>query len=284
MTEPAPKVALLTGCSSGIGRALAVELRARGWRVFATARRVESMADLVPLGIDTLALDVTNDASIGAAVDATVAAAGRIDLVVNNAGFGLMGPASEVPIGEVRRQLETNVIGALAVVQAVVPVLLRQGGGRIVNVGSVAGVLITPFAGVYGASKAAMNALSDALRMELGPLGIDVISLQPGGVVSRFGDTASGLLPTLLRAGSPYSPIAKAIEGRARAGQVGAMDVDVFARRVVDRITAARPPRILRAGKHSVAMPLMRWLLPAVVTDRFLQRRFGLDGLPSRRP
>lgn len=273
------RVALLTGCSSGIGRALALELAGRGWQVFATARRVDTLSELGAKGLQTLALDVTDAASIDNAVRAVIAQAGRIDLLVNNAGFGLMGPAAELPLDDLRRQLETNVVGALAMVQAVVPHMLRQGGGRIVNVGSVAGILITPFAGAYGASKAALHALSDALRLELGPLGIEVVSLQPGGVISRFGDTATGLARGAMRVDSAFASMAGAIEARANTGQQGAMETSEFARLATDALTAAQAPAIVRIGTHSLRLPLYRWLLPTALTDRILRKRFGLDRL-----
>ncbi len=271
------KVAMITGCSSGIGRALALELQRRGWQVFATARRLEAVADLA--GMDQLALDVTDQQSIDAGVAAVVQQAGRIDLLINNAGFGLMGPASELPLGDLRRQMETNVLGALAVAQAVVPHMLRQKSGCIVNVGSVAGVLITPFAGAYGASKAALHALTDALRLELGPLGITVVSLQPGGVVSSFGETASGLAAQALRADSAFAPIKASIEARARTGQQGAMDATEFARRVVNVLELPQPPAVVRIGTHSTRLPLLRWLLPVGWTDRILRKKFGLTQL-----
>jgi len=271
------RVALLTGCSSGIGRALALELQRRDWLVFATARKVEALADLS--GMEKLALDVTDSKSVDTAVNTVIQQAGHIDLLINNAGFGLMGPVSELPLTELRRQMDTNVLGALAVAQAVVPHMLRQHSGCIVNVGSVAGVLITPFAGAYGASKAALHALTDALRLELAPLGIAVVSLQPGGVISRFGDTASGLAAHVLKPDSAFSAIAGSIEARARTGQQGAMDATDFARRVVDSLVLAQPPAILRIGTHSTRLPLLRWLLPARLTDRILRRKFGLDRL-----
>lgn len=279
MSAPPPRRVLVTGCSSGIGRALASEFARRGHRVFATARRPDSLAELAAAGLDTFALDVTREASIAAAVAAVRERAGAIDVLVNNAGFGLIGPAVELPLNELRAQLETNVVGALAVVQAVAPAMIDRGWGVIVNVGSVSGILTTPFAGAYCASKAALHALTDALRLELAPFGIAVVSLQPGGVISRFGDAATRRLGETARPDSRYTGVAAFIRRRAGEGQRGALDTDAFARRVVELVTRHHPPRIIRLGRHSTRLPLLRWLLPTAWTDYSLARRYGLDRL-----
>jgi len=279
MASDASRVVLITGCSSGIGRALAGEFARRGHRVFATARRPEVVPAFDVPGIEVLPLDVTDVPSIEAAVATVLQRAGRVDVLVNNAGYGLMGPVLHDPPGEVRRQFETNVFGALAVAQAVIPPMVRQGTGMIVNVGSVSGVLTTPFAGAYSASKAALHALTDAMRLELEPLGLVVVNLQPGAVRSRFGETATGITHGLLPGDSPYGPIRAFVERRATMSQEQAMDADVFARRVVDALLRPDPPRILRLGAHSSQMPLLRWLLPVRLLDAILRRKFGLAGL-----
>jgi NAD(P)-dependent dehydrogenase (short-subunit alcohol dehydrogenase family) len=277
--NPSRNVVLITGCSSGIGRALALEWARRGHRVFATARRPDGIEGLDVPNVERLRLDVTDAASIAEAVAEVIRRAGQIDVLVNNAGYGLMGPALVDTPEDLRRQMETNVVGVLAMTQAVAPHMLRAGHGLIVNVGSASGILTTPFAGAYCASKAAVHALTDAMRLELEPLGLTVVSLQPGAIRSSFSDTAMQIVGTMSLADSPYGPIREFIERRATTSQDGAMDVDVFARKVVDALSRRRPPRILRFGRHSVMMPLMRWLLPIRMTDRILSRRFGLDRL-----
>jgi NAD(P)-dependent dehydrogenase (short-subunit alcohol dehydrogenase family) len=279
MSDPMSRSVLVTGCSSGIGRALAREFARRGHRVFATARHPEALADLAAAGLSTLALDVTRNASIAAAVAAVLERAGRIDVLVNNAGFGLIGPVVELPLDRLRAQLETNVVGALAVAQAVAPAMIDRRSGVMVNVGSVSGILTTPFAGAYCASKAALHALTDALRLELAPFGIDVVSLQPGGVVSHFGEAATRLLDEVARADSRFAGVSASIRRRASEGQRGAMDTSAFARRVVDLVCRRHPPRIIRLGRHSIRLPLLHWLLPAALTDRSLARRYGLSRL-----
>jgi NAD(P)-dependent dehydrogenase (short-subunit alcohol dehydrogenase family) len=270
-------VVFITGCSSGIGRALASEFAVCGHRVIATARKLEAIADLKADGMDTLALDVTSRTSIEFAVNEALSRAGRIDILINNAGFGLMGPLAELNMDDFRRQLETNVTGPLALVAAIAPRMAEQGGGRIVNVGSVSGVLPTPFSGAYCASKAALNSLTDVMRLELAPFGIHVISLQPGAIKSKFGDTASQSVKGVLAAGSLYTPVKEFIESRAMEGQKGAMPADEFARRSVRDIMKSKPPRVIRYGKNSTKMPIMKWLFPASVLDAVLSKRFGLN-------
>ena len=277
--EPSPNVVLITGCSSGIGRALALEWARRGHRVFATARRPEAIEGLDVPGIERLRLDVTDAASISEAVAEVIRRAGRIDVLVNNAGYGLMGPVLVDTPDDLRRQIETNLVGVLAMVQAVATHMLREGRGMIVNVGSTSGILTTPFAGAYCASKAAVHALTDAMRMELEPLGLTVVTLQPGAVRSSFSDTAMQIVGHMSLDASPYAPIRTFIEQRATTSQDGAMDAAEFARKVVDVLSRRKPPRIVRFGRHSVMMPLMRWLLPTRSSDGILRRRFGLDRL-----
>jgi NAD(P)-dependent dehydrogenase (short-subunit alcohol dehydrogenase family) len=268
-------VVLITGCSSGLGRALAVEFARQGHTVFATARHVEDIADLASRRISILPLDVTDASSISAAVQRIWERTGRIDMLVNNAGFGLMGPLAEIPLSEVRRQLETNVVGPLALVQALIPYMVKQ-GGRIVNVGSASGVLTTPFAGAYSASKAALHSLSDAMRMEMAPFGIGVITLQPAKIASKFGDTAARLLRELVPPSSLYLPIFQSMKKRALASQFGATEATQIARQIVSAVTRTSPPRLLRLGKNSWIMPFFRWAFPLALTDCVLSRLFGL--------
>jgi len=269
------KVVFITGCSSGIGKALALAYAARGHEVHATARKVESLASL-PAEIRRHALDVTDTASIGAAVRETLGAAGRIDVLVNNAGYGLMGPAVEIPLAELRTQLETNVVGPLALIQAVVPAMVDQGGGLIVNVGSVSGITATPFAGAYCASKAAMHLLTDALRMELSVLGITVVLVQPGGVASNFGNVSKDRALKILGDRSLYNDVRAGVEARARLSQEGATPADRFAAEVVPQLDRDDPPPIIRSGRGAVLMPVLGHFLPTGLRDKLFKKRFGL--------
>ncbi len=273
------QVVLITGCSSGIGKALAREFARQGHRVLATARSPESLEDLKGEKIRTARLDVTDPASIESVVKGAMNLVGPIDIVVNNAGYALIGPVAELDLDELRTQLETNVVGVVAVTQAVVPQMVERGNGRIVNIGSVSGVTATPFSGAYCASKAAVHLISDAIRMELAPFGIRVITVQPGAVESRFGERA-GRGVERFREGSLYSQVFDSIEARAGASQVGSMPAADFAHLLVGAVTDPSPPAIFRAGKHSVRLPAMA-RLPARIRDRIFSRRFGLDRIST---
>lgn len=271
------QVVLITGCSSGIGRAFATELAQRGQRVFATARKPESLADLSGPGLEKLALDVNDEASIARCVAQVIERAGRIDMLINNAGVNTFGPLAEVPLADARRMFDTNLLGPIALVQAVFPHMAEQRRGRVVNVGSVVGVLPTPFAGVYCASKAGVHMLSEVLRMELTPFGIQVIEVQPGGVRSSIADNGSVGIERYRRAESRYRPVADGIELRARASQDRPMETMDFVREVADAIFADEAPRMIRKGRGSRLYPALSQL-PGKARDRYLLRRFGLAG------
>ena len=274
------QVVLITGCSSGIGRALVGEFAASGHHLVATARDLDSIADLADTAVQTLALDVTNGGSIETAVGEACALNGRIDIVVNNAGYALIGPVAELDLDELRTQFETNVVGVVALTAAVVPQMVGRGSGRIVNIGSVSGITATPFARAYCGTKAAVHLMSDALRMELAPFGVKVITVQPGAVESSFGVRASEGIDRY-RQGSLYSKIFDSIADRAGASQVGSMPAVEFAREVVEAVTAPSPSSIFRTGKQSFRLPVLG-RLPSGVRDWIFSRRFRLDSLAVR--
>ena len=273
------KTVLITGCSSGIGRALALEFHRHGLRVFATARNLETLKDLDAMGLETLALDVNSSKDIEAAVKSVDDLTGGLDILVNNAGFIAMGPLAEIPLDRVRLQFETNVVAVLAMIQAFVPSMIRKRGGRIVNIGSVSGVLPSPFAGAYCASKSAVHALSDVLRAELSPFNISVITVQPGGIESELGNTAHKGIPEAKDGGSFYSAIASAIEDRALASQTKATPTLVFAEKLVPQLLEEKPARLIRLGHQSFLLPLIRYALPTSWRDRLLRKKFSLDRL-----
>jgi NADP-dependent 3-hydroxy acid dehydrogenase YdfG len=186
----ASKAVLITGCSSGIGHATAERLNEDGWKVYATARRPETIADLKKKGCETLALDVTDEASMSTAVAAVAEAEGAVGVLINNAGYSQSGAVESVPLDEVRRQFETNVFGLLRMCQLVLPGMRAQRYGKIVNISSMGGRLVFPGGGIYHATKYAVEAASDALRFEVGGFGVDVIIVEPGLIVTGFGDAA----------------------------------------------------------------------------------------------
>jgi NADP-dependent 3-hydroxy acid dehydrogenase YdfG len=189
------KAVLITGCSSGIGHATATELNSRGWTVYATARRVDSIADLEAAGCKTLALDVTDEDSMAAAVAAVEQAEGAVGVLINNAGYSQSGAVESVPLDQVRRQFETNVFGLIRMCQLVLPKMRERQWGKIVNIGSMGGRLTFPGGGLYHATKYAVEAISDALRFEVRGFGVDVILVEPGLIVTGFGDAATATVP-----------------------------------------------------------------------------------------
>ncbi len=270
---------LITGCSTGIGAALATELHRRGNRVYATARRPETLEPLASMGLETHALDVNDDAGIAAVMSRLKDEAGSLDMLINNAGFSQVGAVVDLSREDLRRQYETNVIAPVAMIRAALPLLraasATQGKAVVANVGSIVGIFTTPFAGAYCSSKAAVHSLSDALRMELAPFGIEVVTIQPGGVRSAFGDHAETAIR--LPVDSVYRPVEKWIRARAQAGQRGATPVESFVVPVVDSLLREAPPAIIRGGKNSVRLPLMKQLLPLRTFDRLVSKAFGLD-------
>jgi NAD(P)-dependent dehydrogenase (short-subunit alcohol dehydrogenase family) len=275
------QVVLVTGCSSGIGRALVRRLAECGHRVFATARRPEALDDLKGARVDCLRLDVTDEVSAKSAVDEAMARAGRIDMLVNNAGYILAGPLAELPLAAFKEQFDTNVTGALSVIQAVFPHMAKARSGRIVNIGSIVGVLPTPFTGAYCASKSALHMLSEVLRMEVAPFGLDVVLVEPGSVRSNIAERASQGLERYVDGQSLYGSVQHQIAQRARTSQERPMETDVFASKVVAAITKARPPRVVRVGRGARALAILAQA-PGSVRDALLMRRFGVHELDAR--
>ena len=273
MTQP---VALITGCSSGIGRALADAFQAAGYCVWASARNADDLAALSAAGFTAVQLDVNDGQALGQLAERLKAEAGGLDVLINNAGYGAMGPLLDGGVEAMRRQFETNVISIIGVTRASFP-LLRQNQGLVVNIGSVSGVLVTPFAGAYCASKAAVQALSDALRMELAPFAIEVMEVQPGAIASSFGSNASAQAEQLLDEASPWWPIRDGIRARANASQDRPTPASELARDLLAAVQKRRRPHLLRLGNGSRALPLLAALVPKAWLQAGLKKRFGLN-------
>jgi NADP-dependent 3-hydroxy acid dehydrogenase YdfG len=239
---------LVTGASSGIGRAVAIELAQRGHTVFAAARRLAALEELAEShrGIVAVPLDVTDEKSIETAwalVDSAGQGAG-IDVLVNAAGFALTGPIETLTTQEVKRQFDTNVFGLLAVTRAVLPGMRRRRAGRIVNISSVVGRTSFPAMGVYGATKYAVEALSDALRMELAPLGIKVVLIEPGFVATDIVDASSRERDDAAIASGDvdgYRPLIEGAERFLEKQMKQAMPAPALARTIADAAEARRP-------------------------------------------
>ncbi len=273
------KVILITGCSTGIGRALSEELHRRGHRVAATARRIDSLQDLKSKGMSTYQLDVINQEEARRVVASILSSEQRIDILVNNAGYGLIGPMLDISEEELMSQLRTNVIAPQTMTRLVASSMRDNGSGMIVNIGSISGLVTTPFAGSYCASKAALHAISDAIRMELAPFGISVLTVQAGGIETDFGNASCEAARRVLTDQSWFASLKEAIYARARISQENAMTSREFAARLADAIESRRPPAVLRLGHRSITLPLMKQLLPTRLLDARLRRRFGLSEL-----
>lgn len=189
------KTVLITGCSSGIGEATAARLVDAGWDVWASARRPETLDGLVAAGCQAVALDVTDEASMTRAVDTVLGGSGRLDALVNNAGYSQSGAVESLDVDAVRRQFETNVFGLLRLTQLVLPAMRAQRSGRIVNIGSMGGKITFPGGGAYHASKYAVEALSDALRYEVAGFGVRVVLVEPGLITTNFDAAVAAGMP-----------------------------------------------------------------------------------------
>jgi NAD(P)-dependent dehydrogenase (short-subunit alcohol dehydrogenase family) len=286
MSPPSQSQAvLITGCSSGIGHATAERLAAAGRPVYATARRESAIEDLRAAGCRTLALDVTDDASMQAAVEAIEDEHGAVGALVNNAGYSQSGAIEEVPLEDVRRQFETNVFGLVRMCQLVLPGMRRQGHGRIVNVSSMGANFTFPGGGFYHATKYAVEAISDALRFEVKGFGVDVVVVQPGIIRTGFAEAATTAMGAAAPAGpGPYAEFDAAVAQATRdvydKGPVSKLGggPDSVAKVIQRAITADRPRIRYRVTPSAHLLVTQRALMPDAVWDRFLATQFPRPG------
>lgn len=269
------KVALVTGASSGIGEDTARLLHEHGFTVYAVARRVEPMKALAALGVHTFSMDVTDDASVTAGIEKVIAETGRVDVLVNNAGYGSFGAVEDVPLEEARRQFDVNLFGLARLIQLVVPHMRAQGSGRIVNVSSIGGKIYEPLGAWYHATKFAVEGLSDSLRIELRPFGIDVVLIEPGPILTEWNAIAR---ENLLKAsaGGAYAERAaavarvfEAVETQGRASQP-----IVVANKIVKAATTRRPRARYPVGRSAGTIMRARKLLPDPAMDAIITRAF----------
>ncbi|WP_020637368.1 oxidoreductase [Amycolatopsis alba] len=254
------KVALVTGASAGIGEATALALRDAGYTVYGAARRVERMAGLAERGVKVLEMDVTDDASMVAGIERIIEESGRIDVLVNNAGYGSYGAFEDVPLSEGKYQFEVNLFGLARLVQLTTPHMRAQGSGKIVNVSSIGGKIYEPLGGWYHSTKFAVEGLSDSLRLELKPFGIDVVVIEPGAIKTEWGGIAvENLLKT--SGDTAYASQAKALAklfGQAARGSHPKVIADV----VLKAVRARRPKTRYAAGLGAKPILFVRRVLP----------------------
>jgi short-subunit dehydrogenase len=273
-----PLVVLITGASSGIGRATALALAVRGVDVVAIGRRAEALATLAATcseRITPLVLDITDDAAVSG-LAAHLAHIGRVpDVLVNNAGYAQIGPVEDTPLDAIRAQFDTNFVGAIAMIQAVLPAMRRRQRGRIVNVSSVAGIVSLPFMGVYCASKFALEAATDAMRLEISPFGIDAVLVEPAAIASDFAQVSEAFALHKPSATSSYDELFDAAKMRA-ASDTNAAPVQIAVDAVVSAIFASPAPIRIATPARGRRLIRLKRFLPVIVFDAMLRRRFGI--------
>jgi NAD(P)-dependent dehydrogenase (short-subunit alcohol dehydrogenase family) len=264
------KTVLVTGASSGMGKATAERLLADGYIVYAAARRVDQMRGLQDLSATVLAMDITKDGDIVAVVDRITAEHGGLDVLVNNAGFGLYGAMEDTAIADARYQFEVNLFGLARLTQLVLPSMRAKGAGKIVNLSSMGGRIYTPLGSWYHASKHAVEGWSDCLRIELEPFGIDVIVIEPGIIETEFGNVF--VEPMLERSGNgPYADLARKVADATRGSyESGGSPASLIAEVIAKALKARRPKTRYVAGKYARPLIAVRKVFGDRIYDRVI--------------
>jgi len=274
MQKTQDPVAIVTGASSGIGKSVARKLLKKGYRVHAAARRTDAMDDLTTLGARVHYLDLTKPESIEAFVASVLAEGDRIDVLVNNAGYGSYGAVEEIPMADARAQMDVNVFGLAHVIQLVLPSMRRRRTGRILNVSSIGGKIWSPLGAWYHASKFAVEGFSDCLRNELRPFGIDVVVIEPGSTVTEWTGVAIDNARKVSGSG-PYAPFlggAAAMFTRER----GQQSADDCAHVIVNAATVAKPKARYATSPAACIILFLRWILSDAAFDGLLGRVFKI--------
>jgi NAD(P)-dependent dehydrogenase (short-subunit alcohol dehydrogenase family) len=274
------RVAIVTGASSGIGDATARALQQQGFVVYAAARRVERMTPLAAVGIRTVSVDVTDDDSLVTFVDRVVTDTGRIDVLVNNAGYGSYGALEDVPMSEARRQFDVNVFGLARLTQLVLPHMRARKSGRIINISSMGGKIYEPLGSWYHATKFAVEGLSDSMRMELAPLGIDVVVIEPGAIKTEWAGIAADHVRERSGDGAYADQAARVARllSSADGDNARGSDPSVVAEAVVKAATANRPRTRYAIGLGAKPLTYARRVLPDRGFDRVMRLLFRAGG------
>ena len=263
-----PKVILITGASSGMGYQTARILAEQGHRVYGAARRVEKIEELAPYGVQALRLDITNEQSITQVVQELIEREGRIDVLINNAGYGYFGAIEDVPISDAKHQFEVNIFGLARITQEVLPYMRAQKSGRIVNIASVAGHVTLAFGAWYNATKYALEAFSDALRMEVKPFGIDVVIIEPGAIRTDWGIIAADHLRDVSKGGAYEQDGSRVAEGLRRIYLSKIPTNPAVISRKIAKAAVCRCPRTrYRTGRGAKLMVFFHQILPTRLWD-----------------
>ena len=263
-----PKVILITGASSGMGYQTARILAEQGHRVYGAARRVEKIEELAPYGVQALRLDITDEQSVTQVVQTLIEREGRIDVLINNAGYGYFGAIEDVPISDAKHQFEVNIFGLARITQEVLPYMRAQKSGRIVNLASVAGHVTLAFGAWYNATKYALEAFSDALRMEVKPFGIDVVIIEPGAIRTDWGIIAADHLRDVSKGGAYEQDGSRVAEGLRRIYLSKIPTNPAVISRKIAKAAVCRCPRTrYRTGRGAKAMVFFHQILPTRLWD-----------------
>ena len=273
------KAVLITGCSTGIGRATAEHFVKNGWTTYATARKPETLAELERLGCHTLALDVLDEDSMAAAVAEVERNEGAVGVLVNNAGYSLTAPIEAASMADVRRQFDTNVFGLVRMAQLVLPGMRDQGWGRIVNLSSVGGKVTFPGMGFYHGTKYAVEAISDALRFEVRPFGVKVVLVEPGLIKTAFGDTATGHSAVAVDPSSPYAEFNEKVAEQVAGAYEGPMAMfatgpETVAKVIEKAVSSSRPRARYAVTFGAKATKLTHAMLPDAGWDLMMRAQF----------
>lgn len=287
MTTQSRGTVLVTGATDGLGRAAAIVLAERGYRVFGGGRNAERRATLDQLGLDrklalqSLQLDVCDDASVDNAVREIERISGPVDILVNNAGIAIAAVMEEISLADLRKQYETNILGVLRTTKRVLPAMRQRRSGRIVNMSSIAGKVAIPVLGPYSSSKHALEAISDAMRLEVSAFGIYVILIEPGVIRTSMSRTAEELSDVYVKGAerSPYGFVYQAFRGNWQKATKASQDTPEDCARVISQAIEDSPPRarylVTREARMSA---LMRRFLPDRIFDSGIKKRLGLEG------
>lgn len=267
------QIILITGASSGMGKITAKLLLKKGFVVYGAARRIDKMNDLKQLGAKTLQMDVTDDKTMVSAIEEIIKNEGRIDVLINNAGFGYYGAIEDISIKEARYQLDVNVFGVARLIQLVLPYMRKNQFGKIINISSIGGKLANPFGGWYHASKFALEALSDSLRMEVKHFGIDVIVIEPGGVKSEWSDIAMENARKVSEQGVYGTMIKKMIKTGEKFKDKNA-EPEVIANLILKAISVNKPKTRYSGGFMAKPLLLMKKVLSDKMMDKIILSQF----------